>query len=109
MNNRINEINRMIQDDSEDPFLWYLLALEYEKHGERKKTRDLFQHVLGRFPDYLPVYYQAAHLFWEMGFLEEARDIFMKGIALAEKNRDIKTEMELKNAYQNFLMELDEE
>lgn len=108
MNNRIDEINRMIQDDSEDPFLWYLLGLEYEKIGAMKKTRNIFQRLLSRHPEYLPVYYQAAHLFWEMGYLEETRDIFTRGIALAQKNNDIKTEMELKNAFQNFLMDLNE-
>lgn len=109
MNNRINEITRLIQNDSEDPFLWYVLALEYDKLGEKNKASEIFQRLISRFPNYLPVYYQAAHLFWEMGFMEESKITFMQGIALAEKNKDTKTEIELKNAFQNFLIELDEE
>jgi hypothetical protein len=37
MNNRIDEIKGMIQYDSEDPFLWYARALEYQKKASFMK------------------------------------------------------------------------
>ena len=106
MNNRIEEIMQMIQNDSRDPFLWYILALEYQKAGEKNKTGETFRRLLSQFPDYLPTYYHAAHFFWQTGSMEEVKATFLKGIILAEKNLDIKTTQELKNAYQNFLIEV---
>ncbi len=108
MNNRIREIIQMIQDDSRDPFLWYVLALEYNKLDDMEETYETFRKLLIQFPDYLPSYYQAAHFFWEIGFIEEAKSTFLKGIELSEKNQDAKTGQELKNAYQNFLIDVDE-
>jgi tetratricopeptide (TPR) repeat protein len=108
MNNRIEEIIQMIQNDSSDPFLWYALALEYDKIGNKKEVEDSFDRLLTHFPDYLPTYYQAAHFFWEKGNIEKAKAAFLKGIELAEKAQDIKTAQELRNGYQNFLIDIDD-
>lgn len=108
MNNRIEEIIQMLQDDPEDLFLLYVLALEYVKIGDDKKSEQSFDRLLTRFPDYLPTYYQAAHFFWEKGSIEKAKTAFCQGIEIAERTRDIKTEQELRNGYQNFLIDIDE-
>lgn len=108
MNNRINQILRMIQNDSGDPFLWYVLALEYGKLDDKDETCKSFKRLLTQFPEYLPSYYQAAHFFWEMGLVAEAKTTFIKGIELAKKIHDKKTEKELISAYQNFLIDVDE-
>lgn len=108
MNNRINEILQMIQNDSGDPFLWYVLALEYGKLDDKDETCKIFRRLLIQFPEYLPSYYQAAHFFWETESVAEAKTTFLKGIELAKKIHDKKTEQELKNAYQNFLIDMEE-
>jgi tetratricopeptide (TPR) repeat protein len=108
MNNRIKEIIQMIQNESGDPFLLYVLALEYGKLDEKDEAGKNYRRLLIQFPEYLPAYYQAGHFFWQTGSVTEAKTTFLKGIELAIKIHDKKTEQELKNAYQNFLIDVDE-
>jgi tetratricopeptide (TPR) repeat protein len=108
MNNRITEIIQMLKEDPEDPFLMYALALEYHKIKNDLKTEETFDRLLNDFPGYLPTYYQAAHFYWGIGQTEKARSTFLKGISLAENADDLKTKEELRNSYQNFLIDLDE-
>jgi tetratricopeptide (TPR) repeat protein len=108
MNNRIEELLQMRDQDPDDPFLWYVLALEYVKSGDPIVAEKAFDAVLERFPDYLPAYYQAAVFFWDQGSFEKARYAFGQGIILAEASGDMKTLQELRNSYQNFQIDLDE-
>jgi Tfp pilus assembly protein PilF len=108
MNNRIEEILQLQQQEPDDPFLWYALALEYVKNGEQAKAGEVFDTMLKRFPDYLPLYYQAAHFYWEEGSFDKAGYVFKIGINLAGTKGDTKTLQELTNSYQNFLLDTDE-
>ena len=65
MNDRINEIKNLLADDRDDSFLHYALGLEYIKAGETELALERFEILLNKHPDYLPVYYQAAHLYVE--------------------------------------------
>ncbi|MBR9998932.1 MAG: hypothetical protein KFF73_08175 [Cyclobacteriaceae bacterium] len=98
----------MLHADPDDPFLWYILALEYAKSGNTIRTDEVFDKLLNRFPEYLPTYYQAANFFRENGAIEKARSAFIEGIRLAEITGETKTEQELRNSYQNFLIDIDE-
>jgi tetratricopeptide (TPR) repeat protein len=108
MNNRLEEIIRMVKEDPNDPFLLYALALEYHKIENDKKTEEIYNQLLKKFPEYLPTYYQAAHFFWRKGQVEKARSVFLRGIELAKQIPDNKTLIELSNSYQNFLIEMEE-
>lgn len=108
MNNRIREIIEMRNQEPEDPFLWYLLGLEYVKQGDYIKAEETFDFLLRRFPDYLPSYYQAAHFYWEQGEFEKAKTTFVSGLHLAESLEEIKTLQELRNSYQNFQIDIGE-
>ena len=63
---------------------------------------------MNKYPDYLPVYYQAAHLYLEMDNPQKAIKTFKNGMDLAKRLGEIKTYQELGNAYNNFLHEMDE-
>ncbi len=108
MNDRINELKNLLADDPHDSFLHYVLGLEYVKAGDVELALKKFEMLLQEHPDYLPVYYQAAHLYLENNDRENAEIVFKKGIALANKLGDYKTHQELKNAYNNLLYEENE-
>jgi len=108
MNDRIYELKNLLQNDPEDTFLHYALGLEYVKIGRIELALERFEILLNKFPDYLPVYYQVAHLYLEKGDNEQAESTFKKGIALASRLEEIKTYQELLNAYNNFLFDVDE-
>ncbi len=103
---RIKLLEKYIQEDSQNPFNQYALAMEYYDELP-KKALSLLDRLLKRHPDYLPTYFKIAHLYWEMEQWSKADCIFRKGISLAGSQSDTKALAELKSTYQNFLMEKD--
>lgn len=108
MNDIINEIKNLLADDPDDSFLHYALGLEYVKAGETELALERFEILLHKHPDYLPVYYQAAHLYLVKNDRENAEIVFKNGIALADRLGNNKTYQELMNAYNNFLYDEDD-
>lgn len=84
----------------------YAIATEY-RTGNPEKSKEYFEQLLNDHPGYLATYYQAAHLFWEMGLISEAEEVFKKGIELARAQKETKTLAELQNAFMNFQIEED--
>ena len=103
---RIELLKGYCKAEPEDPFNFYALALEY-RECDKTAAADLFDFVLGSFPNYLPVYFPAAHFFFEQADLPKAKEVFESGLALAHVLNDEKAKKELANAYQNFLFETD--
>jgi Tfp pilus assembly protein PilF len=95
------------EEDPNDPFNIYALALEYMKmdNGQAEKY---FNKLLEEHPDYLATYYPAAAFFAELDRIEKAELIYQQGIDLALLNNNTKTHQELLRAYRSFLDELDD-
>ncbi|MEO9485439.1 MAG: tetratricopeptide repeat protein [Ekhidna sp.] len=103
---RIQLLEKYIEQEPSDPFNTYALAMEY--HDELpEKSIILLNSLLADHPEYLPTYFKAAHLLWEEELWAEADQVFIKGIELAEKQKDQKAAQELKAAYQNFQFDRD--
>ena len=108
MNDRINELKNLLMDDPNDAFLHYALGLEYVKAGDTERAIERFEILMLEYPDYLPVYYQAAHLYMENNNTGQAEKTFLKGIELAGQLKENKTFRELTTAYNNFLYDQDD-
>ena len=104
---RIEALRKFILEEAENPFNYYALALEIQQN-EPEEARNLFLFLRENYEDYLPMYFPAAHFFWENEDLELARVFFEKGIALAKAQKNLKAQRELSNAYQNFLFETED-
>lgn len=89
------------EENPNDPFNLYALALEYQKHNASKASK-LYEELLAEHPEYLPTYYHAAQFFANSEESEKAEAIFKTGIELAKKQQNTKAELELARAYQNF-------
>lgn len=92
------------EEDPSDPFNAYALAIEH-LDNDPIKSLFFFKELLNKHPTYLPTYYHAAELFTNMGMPEQATEVYQKGIELALEQKQPKALQELKNAYQNFLLE----
>ena len=101
---RLQKLMDFLKEEPNNPFLIYGVALELEK-TDLSKAIEFYQQLLRDHPDYLPTYFQAAHLFWEEEETDMANDIFIRGIKLAEAQGNDKILKELKAAYYNFAME----
>jgi tetratricopeptide (TPR) repeat protein len=95
---RIEQLLKFLEEDPNDAFSLYALALEYKKSNPAK-AENLFRLLLTNHPGYLPTYYQAGLMMEESGNTEEALDFYQKGIALARKLHDAAALKELQAAY----------
>lgn len=103
---RIQMLRKFIADEPNNPFNIYALAMEFcERQPEQ--SLPLLVELLENHPEYLPTYFKAAHLYWELEEWEKANDIFIQGIELAKEQKDEKAIKELSSAYQNFEIDWD--
>ena len=102
ISDRLEELQKFLDEDPTDPFNWYALALEYQK-SDQKKAVLLYEKLLADFVAYVPAYYQAAHLYQQMGEKEKSIDVFEKGILQARKQNDFKAAKELQSALDELL------
>ena len=103
---RIDILKSFAEEEPENPFNWYALALEHESIAP-KQAESYYDILLTQHKVYLPTYYKAAEFFASLGQTERAEQIYTSGIALAKEKGEIKTLNELQNAYQNFLFNLE--
>lgn len=95
---RIELLKEFLAQDPDDPFNRYALALEYLKTDSRKAL-ELFEQLMESYEGYIPTYYHAGKLLSDLEETERAKQVFQKGIKLAEAAGDAKAARELKNAY----------
>ena len=103
---RIALLRKFIEEEPENPFNQYALAMElYEKIPE--EACRILANLSQDKPNYLPTYFKLAHLYWDFEEWDKAQSIFERGIILASKQDDQKALRELKSAFQNFEFERD--
>jgi predicted Zn-dependent protease len=85
---RKQQIEEMLAEDPNDPFLRYGLAMEYVSAGQDEEAVRCFQELLQTSPDYVPGYMQAGRALARLNRLQEARALFQTGIATAGKQGD---------------------
>ncbi len=103
---RIKKLKEFVEQEPNDPFNIYALALEY-LNSDSKTALTYFDQLLTEHPNYLPTYYHSAETYWTNNEREKAETIYQNGIKLAKKIGDNNTLRELQNAYNNFLFDED--
>ncbi len=101
---RLQQLQRFLLDDPNDPFNLYALALEYQK-SDVQKSKALFQKLIAEHPKYIATYYHFGKLLQEMNALKDAQNVFENGIQYAQELNELKALRELRAA----LQELEEE
>ncbi len=99
--NRLEQLQQFVDDDPNDPFNLYALALELMK-SDVSKAEALFNKLLSEHETYLPAYYQAGDLFESLGKHARAIEILQKGITLARSAGEMKTLRELQTMLDEF-------
>lgn len=101
---RIDQLKRFLEEDPNDPFNWYALALEYVKTDPQEAVR-LFTKLLTEYKSYIPTYYQAGQLYLALDDPDTAADIWRTGIAEARAQQDHKAAGELQTVLDELLFE----
>lgn len=85
---RKQQIEEMLAEDPNDPFLRYGLAMERVSAGQDEEAVRCFEELLRSAPDYVPGYMQAGRALARLNRLDEARAIFQAGILAARQKSD---------------------
>lgn len=103
MMNRLEQLTHFFQEDPDDPFNVYALALEYQK-TDLMKAKALFDQLLDKHPAYIPTYYHAGNLYVTMDLTDQAIRILEKGLAEAKRQKADKALRELQSVYDELTL-----
>lgn len=96
-NNRLALLRQFYEEDPNDPFNAYALAIE-NINQQPQTAKAYFDELLAKHPDYLPTYYHAAALYGELEQVQRAEELYKKGMELALNQQQTKTFQELQRA-----------
>ena len=100
---RIDRLKEFLEDDPNDAFSRYALALEYIKIDCYTEALDEFETVIQNDGNYIAVYYQLAKAYEHEGRLDNAERTYRSGMDAASRVGDTKTMEELSQALQMLL------
>lgn len=92
----------MLEEQPDDLFLLYALAMEYRGSGQYTEAIQQFEKIILKDASYIPAYYQLGQL---LGEQDESRAIhlFEMGMGLAKAKGDLKTANEFRSALDELL------
>ena len=83
--NRLQMLTEFLQQNPDDAFARYGLAMEYSKAGQTAQALAEFNKLLELHPDYSNGYFMAAQLLERSGRTPEARQMLEKGVEAARR------------------------
>ncbi|MGA2598591.1 MAG: tetratricopeptide repeat protein [Bryobacteraceae bacterium] len=96
--NRIGILQSMVDQNPSDTFARYGLAMEYANSGNLEEAVRQYRTLLQNHEDYAAAYYHGGQALERLGQLEEAREMYEKGIEVTAHTGDLKTRNELQVA-----------
>jgi len=106
-NKRIDKLKEYLENDPDDSFTKFALALEYRKLNDLESARKLFEDIHTKDPDYIGLYYHLGDIYTELNDNKKAIATYREGIEKARNTNEQKTLSELQAALMS--LELDEE
>lgn len=91
---RMEQIEALLTDDPNDPFLRYGLALEYASVGDDGAAVDHLLRLIGDTP-YVPAFLMVGQLLNRLGRVEEACGLLRRGIVAAKEQGNTHAEGEM--------------
>lgn len=85
---RIEQLKVFIEQDPDDPFPRYALALELDAEGDTGAAVSVLEDLLARAPRYVATYQQLGALYQKQGAVAKAKAILRAGIATAKQEGD---------------------
>ena len=95
---RMQQIQKMLEENPGDTFLQYAAALELKKSGELSEAVKFMEDILATDSKYPAAYYQLGKLYEDIEERENAAEIYKQGQALAKEQEDPKAATELGEA-----------
>jgi tetratricopeptide (TPR) repeat protein len=105
---RLEQLLRFAQDEPNDPFNIYAVAIEYLKL-DSAKALSFFETLVKDHPEYLPTYYTFGKMLQQEKDFARAKQLFEKGIEQGVASKNMKAVGELKNALSELTFEMEDE
>ena len=96
--NRLELLQEMLQQDPNNTFARYGLAMEYAKSGELLTAVTEFRALLQQDENYGAAYFHAGQALEKAGSIDEARQMYEKGIEITTNKGDLHTRAEIEAA-----------
>ena len=105
---RLKILVEFYQQEPQDPFNCYALAMEYLR-TDSGQALNYLEKLLNTHPQYLPTYYKAAEILAQNGDTTQALLRYEQGLALAKAQNNTKIFLELQRAQRSLLDDLAED
>jgi tetratricopeptide (TPR) repeat protein len=96
--NRMEILLSMVAKNPQDSFARYGLAMEYANTGDLERAVIEYRALIGFNPDYGAAYYHGGQALEKLGRVDEAREVYEKGIETTARTGDQHTRSELQAA-----------
>jgi tetratricopeptide (TPR) repeat protein len=96
--NRMEILLSMVAKNPEDSFARYGLAMEYANTGNLESAIVEYRALIGLNPDYAAAYFHGGQALEKLGRIDEAREVYEKGIDATSRTGDQHTRSELQAA-----------
>ena len=100
---RVEKLKEYLKTNDKDSFLQHALALEYIKVGDDAEAQKLFEDILQREPSYVGSYYHLGKLLERNESIDDAKQVYEKGMQKAKEAGDMHTYNELQTAYEDLV------
>jgi tetratricopeptide (TPR) repeat protein len=85
MTTRLETLMNMLAQNPADSFLRYGLAMEYRNSGDLEAAVSEFRSIIAANPDYASAYFHGGQTLERLGRLEEAKELYRKGIEVTTR------------------------
>ena len=92
---RLEILKTMVEQKPEDAFGRYGLAMEYVRAGDLETAVAEFENLLKFNPTYSAGYFHAGQTLEKLARIEDARQMYRRGIEVTSANGDAHTQSEL--------------
>jgi tetratricopeptide (TPR) repeat protein len=96
--NRIEVLRSIVEQNPEDSFSRYGLAMEFVKSGDLGAAIDHFTRLLEHNPNYAAAYFHGGQALEKLGRIDEAKGLYRRGIEITGATGDDHTRSELQAA-----------
>jgi tetratricopeptide (TPR) repeat protein len=98
MKTRRELLEEFVAQDPNDSFSRYALALELEKENKIGEALPQLREVIARDPALVAAYYQLGKMLTKTGSVDEAREIYRRGVVVATTAGDQRARNEMQEA-----------
>lgn len=96
--NRLEILKQMVAQDPANSFARYGLAMEFSNSGDLPEAVIEFRALIDQNPNYSAAYYHGGQALEKLGRVEDARDLYEKGIEATRRSGDAHTQAEIEAA-----------